>query len=139
MALQERYNNENILVRGVIAGLLNVLNNKITYEQVWSNEDVEEIKVPWFYNMSGDERFMIDFYTHYAHCLPPKPADGNFDMIPRGILTYTGSPIDPARITSRYVQGSYLKEVNGQLQTYRSFLYSIPLNCNFTCNMWLDS
>jgi len=89
--------------------------------------------------MSGDERFMQDFYTHYAHCIPPKPVDGNFDMIPRGIITYTGAPIDNIRITSRYVQGTFLKEINGQLQTYRSFLYSIPLNMNFDCEMWCDT
>jgi hypothetical protein len=139
MAIHQKYNNENILTRAVIAGILNILNNKITYEQVWSNEDIETIQVPWFYNMSGDERFMQDFYTHYAHCLPPKPVDGNFDMIPRGVITYTGSTIDSARITSRYVQGTYLKEVNGQLQTFRSFLYQIPLNINFDCEMRIDT
>jgi len=139
MALHQRYNNENILSRAIIAGILNILNNKIAYEQVWGNEDVEIINVPWFYNMSGDERFMQDFYTFYGWCLPPKPVDGNFDMIPRGILTYGGSTIDSARITSRYVQGTYLKEVAGQLQTMRSFLYPIPLNMNFNCELWLDS
>jgi len=139
MALHQRYNNENILSRAIIAGLLDILNNKITYEQVWSNEYIETIQIPWYYNMSGDERFMQDFYTHYADCIAPKPADGNFDMIPRGILTYTGTIIDSARTTSRYVQGQYLKEVNGQLQTYRSFLYSIPLNMNFECEMWMDT
>ena len=139
MALQQRYNNEKILSRAVIAGILNILNNKISYEQVWSNDDIEQVKIPWFYNMSGDERFMQDFYTHYAHCLPPKPVDGNFDMIPRGIVTYMGSTVDSARTTSRFVQGNFLKEVNGQLQTYRSFLYYIPLNMNFDCELWLDT
>ena len=138
MALHQKYNNENILSRAVIAGILNVLNNKIVYEQVWSNTDIDEIKIPWFYNMSCDERFMMDFYTHYGDCCP-KPVDGNFDVIPRGILTYTGSVIDSNRTTSRYVQGSFLKEVNGQLQTYRSFLYPIPLNINFDCELWVDT
>ena len=127
MALQQRYNNEGIFARAVLAGLLNILNNNITYEQTWSNEDVETINVPWFYNQSGDERFMQDFYTHYSDCVPPRPVDGNFDQIPRGVITYTGARIGAQRITSRFVQGSFLKEVNGQLQTYRSFLYSIHL------------
>lgn len=139
MALHQKYNNEDILSRAVIAGVLNILNNKITYEQVWGNEDIETIEIPWFYNMSGDERFMQDFYTHYAHCLPPKPVDGNFDVIPRGIVTYTGSEIDSTRITSRYVQGTYLKEIDGQLQTYRSFLFSIPLNINLDCEVTVDT
>jgi len=139
MALYQRYNNESILSRSVIAGLLNILNNKITYEQVWSTDQIETITVPWYYNMSGDERFMQDFFTHYGDCEAPRPADGNFDFFPRGVITYVGSVIDAQRITSRYIQGLYLKDINGQLQTYRSFLYSIPLNMNIDCELWLDT
>lgn len=142
MALFQRYNNENVLIRAVIAGLLDVLNNHIQYNQIWGNdpiEDIEKIKVPWYYNQSGDQRFMQDFYTHYAQCMPPRPVDGNFDMIPRGVITYTGSPIDAQRITSRYVQGRYVKEVDGRLEGYTSYLYSLPLNVSFDCELWADT
>jgi len=139
MSLYNSYNNENILSRSVIAGMLGVLNNSIKYNQVWSNEDIEEISVPWYYNMSGDERFMQDFYTHYAHCDFPKPVDGNFDQTPRGVITYTGANIDSNRITNRFVQGRYLKQVDGKLQSYVSFLYSIPLTVSFNCEIWLDT
>ena len=138
MALYQEYNNEDILIRAVIAGLLDVLNNHIEYKQVWANDDVETIKVPWLYNQSGDERFMQDFYTHYAECLPPRAVDGTFDAIPRGIITYTGSTINAQRITSRYVQGRYVKEVDGKLESYVSFLYSIPLQIRLDCEIIVD-
>ncbi len=138
MALYNRYNNEDILVRAVLAGLLDILNNHIEYQQVWENDDIEIVKVPWFYNQSGDERFMQDFYTHYAECLPPRPVDGNFDMIPRGAIKYSGSTINAQRITSRYVQGRYVKEVDSKLESYVSFLYSIPLQIRIDCEMWID-
>jgi hypothetical protein len=138
MALYQKYNNEDILTRAVVAGLLDILNNHIEYTQVWANDDVETVKVPWFYNQSGDERFMQDFYTHYAECLPPRPVDGNFDMIPRGTVKYAGSTINSQRITSRYVQGRYVKEVDGKLESYVSFLYSIPLQIRMECEMWID-
>ena len=142
MALFQRYNNENILMRAVIAGLLDVLNNNIRYNQVWGNdpiEDIEQIEVPWYYNESGDERFMQDFYTHYGKCVPPRPVDGNFDFVPRGVLTYTGSGIDSQRITSRYVQGRYVKEVDGKLEGYVSYLYSIPVQVRFDLDLWVDT
>jgi len=139
MSLYSTYNNENILSRAVIAGMLGVLNNSITYNQVWGNEDIEEISIPWFYNQSGDERFMQDFYTFYHACNFPKPVDGNFDQIPRGVITYTGANIDANRITNRFVQGRYLKEVDGKLQSYFSYLYSIPLTISFDCELWLDT
>ncbi|MFW6311170.1 MAG: hypothetical protein ACOC1K_02930 [Nanoarchaeota archaeon] len=138
MSLFHKYNNEDLIIRATIAGLLNVLNNEIKYNQVWDDDDIETINVPWYYNQSGDERFMQDFYTHYAHCLPPKPVDGNFDMIPRGVITYSGSGIDEQRITSRYVQGKYLKEVDGKLNSYVSYLYSLPLSVRFEAEMWID-
>jgi len=140
MSLYHKYNNENILVRAVLAGLLDILNNQIKYTQVWGDapEENETISVPWFYNQSGDERFNQDFYTHYAECMPPRPIDGNFDSIPRGVVTYTGSSIAATRITSRYVQGRYVKEINGQLESYVSYLYSIPLTIRVDCEMWID-
>jgi len=139
MSLYNTYNNEDIVSRAIIAGMLDILNNGIKYNQVWSNEETEEVDVPWFYNMSGDERFMQDFYTHYHACNFPKPVDGNFDRIPRGVITYTGSSIDDTIIKNRFVQGRYVKEVNGQLNSYVSFLYSIPLTISFDCVLWLDT
>lgn len=139
MSLLNTYNNENIISRATIAGLLSVLNNDIRYEQSWANDDTENISVPWYYNQSGDERFMQDFYTHYAECNFPRMIDGNFDVIPRGVLTYTGSTIDSNRITNRFVKGRYLKQVDGKLESFVSFMYSIPLTIRFDCELWLDT
>jgi len=138
MSLYHKYNNEDILIRAVLAGLLDILNNQIKYKQVWGDDEVETISVPWYYNQSGDERFNQDFYTHYAECMPPRPADGNFDVVPRGVITYTGSSIDAQRITSRYVQGRYVKEIDGQLQSFVSYLYSMPLTVRVDCEMRID-
>lgn len=139
MSLYNTYNNENIISRAVIAGMLDVLNNNLKYDQVWDNDDKEVISVPWFYNQIGDERFMQDFYTHYAECEFPKPVDGNMDQIPRGVITYKGANIDANRITNRFVQGRYVKEIDGKLQSFVSFLYSIPLSVSFDCEIWLDT
>lgn len=140
--LQDRKNNENILIRGVIAGLLDVLNNKITYNQNRCNEGEETVVLPWYYNQAGDERFMQDFYTHYGYCLNdkcPLGIDGNMDMIPRGVITYQGMSVDAGRITSRFVEGNYTKEINGKLETYTSYLFSIPVNVKFNAEIWIDS
>ena len=139
MSLWNKYNNEDILVRAVIAGLLDTLNHGIKYDQVWSNTDIETIEVPWYYDQSGDERFMQDFYTMYAQCGPPRPVDGNFDKIPRGVISYSGSQIVDQRITSRFVQGQYVKEVDGKLQQFVSYLFSIPLQVNFEAELWIDT
>src|SRR5271157_943980 len=139
MSLNNHYNTDNIFSRALIAGLLRVLNFEIKYEQTWSNEDIEEVEIPFFYNMSGDERFKQNFYTFYADCIRPKHIDGNFDRIPRGVVTYKGSPISAQRITSRFVQGKYVQEIDGKLETFSSYLYSIPLSPQFSIEMWIDT
>lgn len=131
-------NNENIFTRAIIAGVLNLLNNGINYKQYHCNGSIDEIDIPWYYNMSGDERFMQDFFTDYKYCMhsnAPKQISGNFDAIPMGIITYNGSTIAQDALTSRFVKGNFYKDVNGNLESYTSYLFSIPLNLQFNCEV----
>lgn len=151
--LYERENTDDILVRSVIAGVLNILNNRIDYEQIWGDnkstksEDNDEtiiqtVNVPWFYSMgSSGERFMQDNYTWFGNeCMNKKVLiNGTTAPKPVGWLTYTGSTIDSSSITNRFVQGTYMKKVNGRLISYTSFLYSIPLTINFDCKIEVDN
>lgn len=135
-------NNEDIFTRAIIAGVLNLLNNKITYNQYHCDGSIDNIIVPWYYNMSGDERFMQDFFTHYDYCLnsdSPKKISGNFDIIPRGLITYMGSTIAQDSLTSRFVKGNFYKDINGKLESYTSYLFSIPLNIKFSCELIVDN
>ena len=139
--LYSRYNVDDVFNRVVIIGLLNLLNNEITYEQIYDDNVVETVQVPFMYDFgSSDERFAQDNYTFFGtNCFGKKKIDGKFDMFPRGALRYTGSQIDNSNFTNRFVKGTYLKNENGKLTTYMSFLSSIPLTLNFECEMWMDN
>lgn len=140
-ALYNRYNADDVFNRVVIAGLLNLMNNKITYQQVFENTVIEDVHVPCMYDFgSSDERFAQDNYTFFgAACFGEKKIDGKFDMLPRCALKYTGSQIDSANITNKGVRGMYMKNENGKLISYTALLYSIPLTFNFECEMWIDN
>ena len=139
--LYARYNVDDVFNRVVIIGLLNLLNNEITYEQIIDTNVVETVHVPFMYDFgTSDERFAQDNYTFFGTaCFGEKKIDGKFDMFPRGALRYTGSQIDNANFTNRFVKGTYLKNENGKLTTYMSFLSSIPLTLSFECEMWMDN
>lgn len=140
--LYERFNNDNILIRSVIVGLLNLLNNQIDYSQIWGDDIEETVVVPWWYNFgTSDERYMQDNYTFFGKkCFHEKIVNGNFASIPRGFLSYSGSSIESSAITNRFIQGKYMKRVNGgKLISYTSFLYSIPLTVNFECTVDCDN
>ena len=140
--LYQRYNFDNVFNRSVIAGLLYLLNHRLTYEQVWDDNTVETVTVPFAYNFAHakDQRFAQDNYTFFGReCFSDKLIDGKFDMCPRFMMTYTGSQIESANITNRFVKGKYLKDDNGVLTSYVAFMYSIPLNMSFEFEGWIDT
>ena len=99
--LYSRYNTDDVFNRSVIGGLLYLLNNKITYQQVFQDNVVETVHVPCAYNFSfsNDQRFLQDNYTNFGRaCFGDLKIDGKFDMIPRMAITYTGSQIDAGNI-----------------------------------------
>lgn len=139
--LYQRHNTDNILMRSVLGGLLNLLNNTLKYEQVWSQEDIETITVPFYMDLgSSDERLMQDNFTFFGDiCTFPKKIDGNFDFFPRGAIRYTGSSIESQNITNRFIQGNFVRNEDGKLQSYVSYFYSIPQTVSIDCEIWIDN
>ena len=134
-----KYNTDNVHTRAVIVGLINLLNSRIQYEHVLSDTVIETIGVPFLPNMGGDERFLQDFFTHWNDCQHPRMADGNYDVIPRGVVTLNSNTINTTAMTHRFVRGSYVKEVNGELQRFNAFLNSIPLTMDFSIEVETDT
>src|SRR5574344_461972 len=139
--IYERYNTDDVFNRSVIVGLLNLMNNSMTYEQVWDDSTTETVSVPVMYDFgSSDERFAQDNYAFFGNsCYGGKMITGKFDMYPRCAIRYTGSQIDSANVTNRFVRGTYMKNENGKLVTYTSYLYTMPLTFNFDAEIWVDN
>lgn len=139
--LYSRYNTDDVFNRVVIIGLLDLLNNHMSYNQIWEDNVVEKVLVPFMYDFgSSDERFAQDNYTFFGQsCFNSNMIPGKFDVLPRGVLKYTGSNIDASNITNRFIKGTFLKNENGKLTSYTAMMYSIPLTFNFECEMWIDN
>lgn len=139
--LYSRYNTDDVFNRVVIIGLLDLLNHKLKYNQIWDDNVVEEVTVPFMYDFgSSDERFAQDNYAFFGTtCFNEKKITGKFDMLPRGAIKYSSSSIDAGNITNRFIKGTFLKNENGKLTSYTGDMYSIPLTFNFECEMWIDN
>ena len=134
-----KYNTDNVHSRAVIVGLVNLLNSKVYFENVLSDRTIDNVYVPFFYNMGGDERFLQDYFLEWNDCIHPRHADGNYDVIPRGIVTMTNKNIDSGKLTHRFVRGTFVKEVNGELQQFNSYLNSLPIAMSFSIEVEVDS
>jgi len=141
----DKFNSDDIFFRGMIVGLLRALNEKITYFQTTGEGKVQEIFIPFFYTLAGDEAFLQDFYLDYGDCDGnPAFAEGNYDVVPRGIIEYQSSRINTASSTNKYVRGTYEKEIpqetgGAEIRAFSSYLTSIPLDCTFNIKMKVDT
>ena len=138
--LYEKRNTTDVFNRLVIMGMLRILNRKLVYEQVWSEEDVENVTVPFFFNFGGTsvstERFIQDNYTFFSsdECtdIGLKKIDGNFDIYPQGRIQLNSVGIQSGNISNRFAMAQFTRIVDGRPQAFTSYLYSIPLEFQFT-------
>lgn len=143
MAFNQAYNTDDIFLRSVIIGLLDLLNTRIQIKQVMVDTPAL-ITVPFFYATYGQERFLQDFYMKYRElCDGPVYVEGGAEPVPRGILTLTAVSVNAAALTSKFVRGTYNKEVGGEVKAFSSYLNNIPLILNFdveiVCNTLAES
>lgn len=140
--LFERRNTDDVFDREVVVGLLRVLNRKLVYQQVWNDDEngIESVTVPFFYDFGGSaqstERFIQDNYTFFTsdECteIGLRKIDGNFDFYPQGRVSLGGVSIDSGNITNRFAMAKYTKIVDGKPKAFTSFLYSMPLQFQFS-------
>ena len=138
MSFSHKYNTDDVIIRACIVGLVNELNNRINYEQTWADDQRQTVRVPFFYAMSGDERFLQDYFSNWSDCAPDF-IEGNTDPIPRGTIFLSGVSVLSSNLTSRYVRGFYTKEENGELKRYNSYINSIPIQLNFSAEILVDT
>jgi len=138
MAFSHKYNTDDSIIRANIVGLVNELNNRIKFENVWDDNRITTVRVPFFYAMSGDERFLQDYFSNWSDCAPDF-IEGNTDPIPRGTIFMQGYSVLAMNLTSRYVRGYYTKEIDGELKRFNSYINSIPIQMNFNAEILVDT
>lgn len=137
----EKYNTDEVYLRGLIASLMQSMNDKLRYTQINDQQQILEVYVPFFYSMTGDESFLQDFFIKYTNCSTDHIiAEGNYDIIPRGIVNLQSVQIDTQSLSNKYTRMNYAVEDNqGQMKTFSSFTNSVPLNFTFNVQIKIDT
>ncbi len=131
MAFNDRYNTDDVLLRAVLVGLIDLLNKKIVIEYVIDDDDSQMKPVPFYPAMANDERFMQDFYMHYHPDCDTSYAEGNYDAIPRGAVEFANLSIDSASLVNKFVRGTYHKKEDGQIKAYSDYINVVPLRVTY--------
>ena len=137
----EKYNTDEVFLRGFITSLLKSMNDKLKYIQVNDQQEILEVYIPFFYSMTGDEPFLQDFFIKYTNCATDQVvAEGNYDVIPRGIVVLQTVQIDPQGLSNKFTRMSYAVEsVQGEMKTYSSYTNSVPLNIGLEVTIKVDT
>lgn len=140
-----KYNSDDSVVRHLIIGLLADLNNKLYfYRQVDANTR-KAIDVPFYYSITGDDQFLRD---NFLFSTPSGPdchpdvgfADGNYDVVPRGVARVTGMAIDSGSLVNKRNVGSYTKmNSQGAMEGYQSEFEMIPIELSFDIEILVSS
>jgi hypothetical protein len=144
---QENIRNSNvkdIFFRNATLSLLDLLNREVIIELV--RDDVPyKYDIPFFFNFGVDEGFMKDFFIDLpTDCKYPNFAEGNYDQMPRGIVTFSNFVIKSNDITNKFVRGTYTQEErdeNGQkkMKAYSSRLFVMPMSLKYAVKIESDN
>ena len=137
-------NVQDIFLRNATLSLLDLLNREVVIQLVRDNK-IEDHEIPFFYNFGGDEGFMKDFFIELpTDCKYPSHAEGNYERMPRGIVTLSSFVIKPSDNTNKFVRGSFNQETSDDqgkrsMKAYSAMLFSLPMALTFNVKIESDN
>lgn len=142
-AFNNKFNKDDIVERAAIAGILHKLHNKLSFSYVHKDNVEEDISVPFYYSLTGDERFMMD---EFLNEFDPTKAETNYDKVPRGIIVMESTSIRTEALTNPYIRmDQVIEEFENEddevpiLKTYNSKFSVLPIQMNFNCRIKVAS
>lgn len=137
-------NTQDVFLRNASLAVLDVLNRRIVIDLVRDGK-IEKHDIPFFYNKAGTGGFMQDFFIDIPNdCKYPKHAEGDYDIVPNGIVTLENFNIRSGDITNKFVRGTFTQEEldkNDQkvMKAYSSRLYTLPMDLKFGIKLKSDN
>jgi hypothetical protein len=128
-AYNQEFNKDNVILRYVIVGLLAELRNKIYFYNQVDEDVVSKVNVPFYYSVTGNERFLLDAFLFGA--TENGEAVGDYEVVPRGVLQLSSLAIDSGSQTNKFIRGEFVREVYGKLRTFSLETNFLPLNMTF--------
>lgn len=130
-------NSDNVFFRALVVAFINALNEKIRYDVIVSPTESRPFSLDFYFSLVGDGRFIQDNFINMDNC-KFSFADGNYDPIPRGVVSISGIEMPEDSLTNNYVRIEYQKLVDGAMKTYSAQAIIIPLRVQFQIDIVVD-
>jgi hypothetical protein len=133
----ERFNFEDVFFRDLTICVLDTLEGEIRWVNKFSSGD-REVNVPFYYSMTGDERFLLDSFTDDV-VSNNRFVDVNTDMIPRGHLTLTGFDIRSDEFANPNVWLKMVIENQDEIRKVLTKVRAVPVSVKYDLSILLSS
>jgi hypothetical protein len=125
----QEFNKDNVILRYIIVSLLAELRDKVYYFNRIDEDTLSKINVPFYYSVTGDERFLVDNFLYDA--IEEGKAIGDYEVVPRGMVQLNSMAIDTGSMTNKFVRSEFVREYEGQLKTYMLETMFVPFDFTF--------
>ena len=133
-------NKDDSVFRCIIVALLSELNNEIKFNNRFSDDNIKEVKIPFYFSLTGQERFLLDHFLQDAVVDEiNETAIGVYDSIPRGVLTLDGVSIDAGALVNKNIRSVITEEVDSELKMFSYDTLIIPLIFNFNVKILVNN
>jgi hypothetical protein len=126
----QEYNQDNVVLRYILVALLADLKNSVyIYNQI-DEDTVKKIDIPFYYSVTGNERFLLDTFLFSAE--ENGKAIGDYELVPRGVALMSSLAIDSGSMTNKFVRAEFVKTIDsGELKTFNLETNFLPLTMTF--------
>lgn len=142
MPIGERFNFEDVFFRDLTACVLDTLEGQIKWINRFTSGDVF-VQVPFYYSMTGDERFLLDSFSDDIVSGDPsgngRYIELNTDMIPRGHLTMTGFNINSDQFSNPNVWLRMVIENEVEIRKVLAKVRAVPISVTYDLEILLNS
>ena len=133
----EKFNFEDVFFRDLTVCVLDTLEDKIKWTNRFTIGD-RFVKVPIYYSMSGDERFLLDSFSDDI-VSENRFVELNTDVIPRGHLTMTSFNIKSDEFANPNVWLRMVVENEQEIRKIITKVRAIPISVSYDLTIILGS
>lgn len=133
----DKFNMDDVFFRDLTICVLDTLEGQVKWTNRFSSGDVE-VNVPFYYSLTGDERFLLDSFTDDV-VSDNRFVELNSDMTPRGHLTMTGYDIRGEEFSNPNVWLKMVVENKEEVRKMLTKVRAIPITAKYDLVIILES
>jgi hypothetical protein len=133
----EKFNYEDVFFRDLTVCVLDTLEEQIKWTNRFTSGDYF-VKVPIYYSMTGDERFLLDSFSDDI-VSDSRYVELNTDVIPRGHLTMTGFNIKSDEFANPNVWLRMVIENESEIRKVLTKVRAVPISVTYDLTIFLSS